>query len=81
MDAKIIQNEIKKLDKKGFPIRRLLSSEEVSDVVEKHLEDIIASDPELIGKSLKLESGYWLQKVTGLKSVGCVLFFVKESFI
>ena len=54
-DVKILRKEIWKLDKKGLPIKRLLSTEEVSDVVEKHLEDIVAGNPWLIGKPLKLE--------------------------
>jgi len=55
-DVKILQKEIWKLDKKGFPTKKLLSSEEVSNVIEKHLEDITANSPHLIGKSVKLES-------------------------
>jgi hypothetical protein len=54
-DVKILLREINKIEKQGSPIKRLLSSEEMSDLVEKHLEDIIVSNPELIGKSLKLE--------------------------
>ncbi len=33
----------------------MLSSEEVSDIVEKHIEDVIAQQPSLIEKNLKLE--------------------------
>jgi hypothetical protein len=54
-DVKILQKEIWKLDKKGLPTKKLLSSEEVSNIVEKHLEDIISDNPRLIDKSMKLE--------------------------
>lgn len=54
-DVKILQKEISKLDKKGLHTKKLLSSEEVSNIVEKHLEDIISDNPRLIDKSMKLE--------------------------
>jgi hypothetical protein len=39
-DLKILFKEIKKIEKQGSTIKRLLSSEEVADLVEKHLEVI-----------------------------------------
>lgn len=54
-DVGILFDEIEKCDESAGHEKKLLTSEEVADLVEKHLEDIVASDPQLIGKSLKLE--------------------------
>jgi RecB family endonuclease NucS len=54
-DVNILLKEIEKWETKVGPAKQVLSSEEVSDVVEKHIEDILAKQPDLIGRDLKLE--------------------------
>jgi hypothetical protein len=54
-DVNILLQEIQKWEAKVGPVKQVLSSQEVSEFVEKHIEDILSKQPDLIGKDLKLE--------------------------
>ena len=65
-DVSIILEEIDKLKDVQPAIKPLMSTEEVSETLERDIEDYIANNPELIGKNLKLaEPGRQVEIDTG----------------
>lgn len=54
-DVKIILNSIKSSEKKGLGTETILSSEEVTEIIEKDIEEFIKKDSTQIGTNLKLK--------------------------
>lgn len=55
IDADIILNAIKSAEEEGFSTETILSSEEVTEIIEKDIEKFIEKNPALIGTNLKLK--------------------------
>jgi len=54
-DVEILLEAIKSLEKEGINVETILSTDEVTEIIEKDLENFIEKNPSLIGKSLSLE--------------------------
>ena len=54
-DVKILLEAIKSLEKEGVGIETILSTDEVTEIIEKDLENFIEKNPNLISESLRLE--------------------------
>jgi len=54
-DVEVLLEAIQSLEKEGVSIETILSTDEVTEVIEKDIEKYIERNPSLIGKSLKLK--------------------------
>jgi len=54
-DVEIILEATKSLEKEGICVETILSTDEVTEIIEKDLENFIEKNPNLIGESLRLE--------------------------
>jgi len=55
-DIKVLLNEIKSTEESTEELRTILSSDEVTEIIEKNLEDFIYKNPKILGKSLNFIS-------------------------
>lgn len=53
-DIKVLREVIKSSEKEGAGIETILSTDEVTEIIEKDLEKFVERNPRLIGKTLKL---------------------------
>lgn len=53
-DVDILLNEIKSSENKGITVERTLSTEEVTEIIEKDIENFIEANTKILGSSLKL---------------------------
>lgn len=54
-DVEILLDEVKLSEKEGIGSATILSTDEVTEIIEKDLENFIEKNPSLIGKSLRLD--------------------------
>ena len=54
-DVEILLEAIKSLEKEGVGVETILSTDEVTEIIERDLENFIEKNPSLIGESLRLE--------------------------
>lgn len=55
-DVRVLLKEIRKFEKQGFSTEKILSTDEVSEILERDLERFIEDNPSMISKSLKLKA-------------------------
>jgi len=54
-DVEVLLKAIESLEKEGASVETILSTDEVTEIIEKDLENFIEKNPSLIGESLRLE--------------------------
>lgn len=54
-DVEVLLEAIKSLEKEGVGIETILSTDEVTEIIEKDIEKFIEKNPSLVGESLKLK--------------------------
>ena len=54
-DVGVLLEAIRSLEREGAGVETILSTDEVTEIIEKDLENFIEKNPSLIGKSLRLE--------------------------
>jgi len=54
-DVEVLLEAIKSLEKEGVDVETILSTDEVTEIIEKDLENFIEKNPSSIGESLRLE--------------------------
>jgi len=53
-DVQVLLREIKENEKTGLAVQKTLSTDEVTEIIEKDLERFIEANPKILGESLKL---------------------------